>query len=687
MGRRRTAKAPAARPLPESRTDVPPPRRAAAIVVAVALVLLTLAAYTPVWRFEFISIDDPQYVAANPNIAHGLTWDSLAWAFTTRTEANWHPLTWISHALDVSLFGLAAGGHHLTNLLLHVASTLLLFLVMRRMTGALWKSAFVAGVFGLHPLHVESVAWVAERKDVLSAFFFMLTVGAYVRYTEKPATGRYLLVAICLALGLMAKAMLVTVPLVLLLLDFWRVRSSSKQMGEQADWRALIVQKVPLFALAAASSLVTFLVQRWFGAVRTLDSFPIGLRVQNALVSYLDYLHDVVWPAGLGVFYPFPQSVPGGRVAVAALVMAAITLAAWRLARRAPYFPAGWFWFVGMLVPVIGLVQVGGQARADRYMYLPLIGLTIVVAWGSAAWATTVWRRRAAGAAGAVVIAACTMTTHAQTQYWRDNFTLWTRTAAVTDHMNNFGVYYSLGEYLRETGRPKEAIERYEASLRKNPGYADSYLGLGRVLVATGQPERAAGALAEAVRLNPGSAEARMALGLVLSDLGRPADAAVHLSEAVRLRPDVAEGHWHLALALANSGQTDKALPAFAEAVRLKPGLASIRNDYGWALARQGQPAAAIEQLSEALRLKSDFVDAHHNLGRVLIAEGRTDDGLRHLSEAVRLEPSFIDARLSLAIALLRIGRVADGVKELREVQRLDPRNATAARLLASIGK
>jgi protein O-mannosyl-transferase len=494
-------------------------------------------------------------------------------------------------------------------------------------------------------------------------------------------------VAACLALGLMAKAMLVTVPLVFLLLDFWPGRGSSGDADSRTAWRTLIAEKVPLFAIVAAASVVTFLVQQRYGAVKTLTSFPMGIRLQNALVSYLDYLRDTVWPAGLGVFYPFPEVVPAGRVALAAFALVAITFAAWRLARRAPYVVVGWLWFLGMLVPVIGLVQVGAQARADRYMYLPIIGLAIAAAWGAAAVATTPWRRRVGGAAGVLAIAVCAVTAHAQAQYWRDNFTLWSRTAAVTDHMNNFGVYFSLGEYLRETGRPQEAISRYEASLRKNPSYADSHLGLGRALVATGRSDRAAAALAEAVRLNPGSVEARMALGIVLSDLGRPADAVPHLAEAVRLRPDVAEGQWRLALALAGVGKLGEALQAFGEAVRLDPRSAAVRNDYGWALAQNGQDAAAVEQLNEALRLKPDFVDAHHNLGRVLLAGGRTADGLGHLSEAVRLEPSFVEARFSLAVALLRAGRVDDGAKELREVLRLDPANAAAARLLASIGK
>ena len=346
-------------------------QRGTVAAVCAALILLTVVTYAPVWRFDFVALDDPQYVYDNPALKAGLTPATIGWAFTTGLEANWHPLTWISHALDVQLFGMAAGWHHVTNLVLHLASTLLLFGVMRMLTGSMFRSAFVAAIFAVHPLHVESVAWVAERKDVLCALFFMLTTGAYVRYVRQPATGRYLLVALCLALGLMAKPMLVTLPFVLLLLDYWPLDRFRR------GFRALVIEKLPLLAIVAASSVATFLAQRHGGAVKSLTQMPVAMRAQNAVVSYLDYLVQTFWPTRMSVFYPFPNTLPASRVALSAAVLLAITGAVWAVRRRAPYAPVGWLWFGGMIVPVTGVLQVGAQARADRFMYLPMIGLTI----------------------------------------------------------------------------------------------------------------------------------------------------------------------------------------------------------------------------------------------------------------------------------------------------------------------
>lgn len=665
------------------------------LAVAAALVLLTVATYTPVWRFGFVALDDPQYVYANPDLAAGLSAKTVSWAFSTGHEANWHPLTWLSHALDIQLFGLNAGAHHLTNLMLHLASTLLLFGLLRRMTGSIGRSAFVAALFAVHPVHVESVAWVAERKDVLSALFFMLTIGAYVRYVEAPGRARYLLVCLALALGLMAKAMLVTMPMVLLLLDFWplgRVRGSEKVQAAEGprvrvSWGLLMVEKVPLLALVIASSVVTFLVQRHGGAVKSLAAFPLAVRLQNVIVSYVDYLREFVWPASLGNFYPFPTTLPADLVAVDAAVLVAITVLAVWARRRAPFVAVGWFWFIGMLVPVIGFVQIGVHARADRYMYLPLIGLAILVAWGAVAVLRTDRLKRAAAMAGVAVILAGAIAAHAQVQYWRDTVVLWAQTAAVTEGTNNFGVYFGLAEYLRTTGRADQAVAAYEASIARNPSYLEARAGLVQALTDLKQPARAAVALEDTVRLNPASVEARMSLGALLVDLGRAPDAVVHFTEAVRLRPDSPDGHWRLALALAATGRLPDALPEFARAASLDPNSAPIRNDYGWTLAQQGQSAAAIAELTEALRLKPDFVDAHHNLGRVLSAEGRTPEALSHLVEAVRLEPDFIDARITLAVTLIRAGRVNDAANEFREVLRRDPQNAAAQRALKAIGR
>ena len=660
--------------------------------VLAALALLTVATYAPVWQFGFVALDDPQYVYNNPHIAGGLTPQSIAWALSAGREANWHPLTWWSHALDISLFGLNAGWHHVTNLLLHIANTLLLFGVLRRMTGSIGRSAFVAAVFAVHPLHVESVAWVAERKDVLSALFFMLALGAYVRYADAPTRARYGLVALLLAIGLMAKGMLVTFPMVVLLLDYWplrRVAGLSLPHGSrpQRPLMSLVVEKLPLLAIVAIASTVTFLVQREGGAVKDFASFPLTNRVQNTVVSYVDYMGQFVWPVNMGQFYPFPASLPAGQVAMAALVLLAVTAGAIVVWKRGPALTVGWFWFVGMLVPVSGLVQIGGHARADRYMYLPMIGLTIAIAWSVVALARTGVIRRAIAAAGVVIVLILAFVGNRQVQFWRDTETLWHHTAVATEGLQNFGVYFGLAEWLRTTKRAAESIPEYEASIARNPSYPDARLGLVRAFIDTNQPARATAALKELIALNGSSVETRMSLGVLLMEQGRAAEAIEHFEAAARLQPDFVDAHWRLALAQAQTGHLPAALPHFAEAVRLSPDAAPIRNDYGWALVQSGQTRSALEQLQTAVRLKPDFVDAQHNLGRVLASDNQIAEALPHLAEAVRLEPGFREARLSFALALIRAKRTDDAANQLRELLRQDPQNEAARRALAAIGR
>ena len=611
-------------------------------LIAVALAAITVASYAPVWRFDFIALDDPGYVTNNPNVSGGLTPASFRWAMTTGHEANWHPLTWLSHMVDVELFGLNAGAHHIVNLVLHILSALLLFLVLRALTGALWRPAFVAAIFAVHPLHVESVAWVAERKDVLSGLFFMLTLGAYVWYRRAPSRGRYVLVALMLALGLMAKPMLVTVPFVLLLIDWWR---GAERM------RPMVVEKIPLFVLVLASSIITFIAQRDFGATKSLSLFPLPIRLQNACVSYVEYLKDAIWPAGLSSFYPFPSAVAVEDVLISALILLAITSAVMTWARRDRVWAAGWFWFTGMLVPVIGLVQVGNQGRADRYMYLPLIGLSVAVAWGiGARIQNVVARRLVAGLAGAAVMA-CAFVTNRTVQPWRDTETLWAHTARVSEGTANFGVYFGLAEYLRAHNRLEESATWYRGAVERNPNHFDS----------------------------------QRALGLVLADLGRLPEAAEHLAQAARLRPDDAEVQWQLGLALASSGRVLDALPLLAEAVRLSPASATIRNDYGWALVQHGQVLEGVRELEAALKLDPGSANTHHNLGRIYLARGDSARAMTHLREAVRLAPEFLDARVNLARGLASIGQRDAALAEVQEVLKRSPGHPGAQKLLAAL--
>jgi protein O-mannosyl-transferase len=540
------------------------------VLVALALVMLTAAVFEPVRQFDFVQFDDPAYVTENAHVLQGLSIDGIAWAFTTDTAANWHPVTWLSHMLDVQLFGVAPGPLHVTSVVLHAANVLLLFGLLVRLTGARWPSALVAALFAVHPLHVESVAWVAERKDVLSTLFLMLTLWAYAAYARAPGPtrdataagaspagrGYYLLTIACFALGLMAKPMLVTLPFVLLLLDIWPLarlgparsdtpgvqvsarpsdrvkagaarasaamrrsknrRTTPRPPGPLARARSawpLVREKLPLFAMAAASAVVTFVVQQRGGAVTGLEADPFALRLQNALVSVVAYLRDMLWPAGLSVFYSFPAAVPGWQVIGALAVLCGMSWLVSRQRRTRPWLLVGWLWYLGTLVPVAGLVRVGLQARADRYTYVPLIGIFIMIAWSAA---ELVKRRPAlrtvVSVAAVGVVLGCAWTARAQTGYWRNSVTLWTRATMVTMGVDEYDAHMALGQTLASQGRLDEARGHFAAAARLRPQSDTARCNLGVVLARSGRIDEAKRELDEALRLNPGNGLARRAL-------------------------------------------------------------------------------------------------------------------------------------------------------------------------------
>jgi Tfp pilus assembly protein PilF len=578
--------------------------------------------YASLGHHGFVSFDDGDYVSENPIVARGLTWHGVWWAFTTGYASNWHPLTWLSHMLDVQLYGLDPGPHHLTNEFFHIVNTLLLFGLLQRMTGALGRSAFVAGLFAVHPLHVESVAWVAERKDVLSTLFGILTLWAYVAYARRPGVRRYLAVLLLFALGLMAKPMLVTLPFVMLLLDFWPLgrltqgpNPASRSIPIGARWPigTLVREKLPLLALAALSSIVTFVVQRRGGAVMGLDVIPIRLRVANALVSYVAYLAKMLWPARLAVFYPYFGSLPGWWVAGAILGLVAVSAAVLWVGVRRPYLPVGWFWYLGTLVPVIGLVQVGSQTMADRYTYVPLIGLFIMVAWGVPdlliRWPPA---RIALPAAAGVVILGCAIAAQAQVQYWESSTALWTHALEVT--AGNDVAYNNLGNVFAKQGKLDDAIAEYSEALRIKPGYAFAHNNLGRVLANQGKVSEAVEHYSKALRIEPDYADAHNNLGIVLADEGKLDEAIAHYSRALRTKPDFADAHNNLGIALAKLGRADEAIREFQEAVRIKPDYPEAHNNLGIVLASKGRVREAIAQYSEALRIKPDYQQARRSL-------------------------------------------------------------------------
>src|SRR6202167_1037861 len=529
--------------------------------VCVALIAANLIVYASAWHHGFVNYDDDDYVTTNPVVLRGLTWHGVAWAFTTGYAVNWHPLTWLSHMLDVQLYGLDPGLHHLTNLLFHIVNTLLLFGLLHRMTRALGRSAFVAGLFAVHPLHVESVAWVAERKDVLSTLFWMLTLWAYQEYARRPGLRRYWAVLLFFALGLMAKPMLVTLPFVLLLLDFWplgRVGIGPNSAGGWAlsrdGWatmRRLVFEKLPLLALAVVSSIVTFAIHRRGGAVISFAAAPLHIRMANALVSYVAYIGKMLWPARLAVLYPYAQSLPLWWLAGAFLGLMGISFAVIRAGPRHPYLSVGWFWYLGTLVPVIGLIQVGDQAMADRYTYVPLIGLFIIVAWGVpellVRWP---FRRIALAAAAGLVILACAIAARGQLQYWENSSTLWTRALAVTTG-NNIA-HNNLGVSLADQGKLDEAIAHYSEALRIKPDYADAHNNLGAALADQGKVDEAIAHYSEALRIKPDYADAHDNLGVSLCDQGKLDEGIAHFNEALRIKPDSAKAHNNLGVALAS---------------------------------------------------------------------------------------------------------------------------------------
>jgi len=485
------------------------------MLVCLFLIISTAAVYWQVRDFQFVNFDDDKYIYQNRHVQEGLTLESITWAFTTIHAKNWHPLTWLSHMLDCKIYGNNPGGHHYTNLLFHIANTLLLFLVFRKMTGCLWQSAFIAALFALHPLHVESVAWVSERKDVLSTFFWMLTMWSYIWYVEHPIVHRYLLVVLLLALGLMSKPMLVTLPFVLLLLDFYplnrfkfQLSDNSANSRQKSNTFRLILEKIPLFILVAMASAVTFYAQKKGGAVRSLEIYPIKVRIANAMVSYVKYIGNMVYPSDLTVLYPHPGLLPWWKISFACLLLASISFLAIRTAKQKPYFAMGWLWYLGTLIPVIGLVQVGKQSMADRYTYVPLIGIFIIIAWGVPEFMAK-WRYRkiCLTMSGTVVITILMAMTWKQVGYWRNSITLFEHPLKITS--NNYLPHNNLGCALDKRGHTAEAMEHYLQALQIKPDFWNAHYNLAVDLFRVGDIDGAIDHFRKAVQLKPDNIQAK----------------------------------------------------------------------------------------------------------------------------------------------------------------------------------
>lgn len=647
------------------------------------LFLLTAGTFLPTLKNDFVNFDDPIYVVDNIQVNPGLTWAGVGWAFHATAGGIWLPLTWISHMVDCQLYGLKPWGHHLTNVLLHALNTALVFLWARRMTGATWRSFFLAAFFGLHPLRVESVAWVAERKDVLSGLFWLLTLWAYVEFVKRSQSSSsgvkkfYALAVVLFLLGLMAKPMLVTLPFVLLLLDYWplnRLQDGKNNIGR------LVVEKWPFFLLSALASIVTFVVQLHEKAVVWM---PPRFRIENAVVSCVRYIGKLFWPENLCVYYPYPGHWPLAAVSLSAILLAIISLIFIRQRRQYPYLLFGWLWFLGTLIPVIGLVQVGQQAMADRYTYIPQIGLMFCLVWG-AQELTRTWKRqtRILSIAATTAIIACMILTCRQIAWWQDSKTLFRHTLAVTN--KNILAHIDLGMALCDAGRTDEAIEQYRAALRINPENSLAHNDLG---VALGRQGRLAESISEyqqALQIQPGNADAHRNLGEALSKAGHDDEALTQLQQALALAPEDAAAHIALGNVLNQVGRPDDAIGQYQQALRLQPGSADVYNSLGVTLGRLGRRNEAVQQLRKAVRLPPDSSDFHYNLGNALVRIGDLDGAIEQFRSSLKLDPRAADAHNNLGAILLQQKRLNEAMAQFQEALKLKPGFIDAQRNLAA---
>lgn len=629
------------------------------VVICLALTILTVVAFWPLQDCGFINLDDDVYVYENAFVQSGLNWNGIKQAFSfafVEEIANWHPITWLSLMLDYQIFGLDPLGYHLTNLFFHVISTVLLFLIFRRMTQTIWQSALVAALFAVHPLHVESVAWIAERKDVLSAFFWILTMGAYSDYVEYRGFRRYILVCVLFALGLMTKPMLVTLPFVLLLMDYWplgrfREKRSDHEIqtketteaatptGPGCKWSSiypLLKEKIPLFVLAIISGIVTFIAQQQGGAVTSIEAFPMVVRIGNALVSYIAYLGKVLWPMNLAIFYPHPGMWTSWPVLGSALGLIIITTAVVRMHKKAPYLVTGWFWYTGALVPVIGIVQVGSQAMADRYTYIPLIGLFMMAAWGipdllknGKHGKEILWT------SAALSILFFSILTWTHVGYWKNSITLFNHALQVTDH--NWFAYNNLGAAHAGLGHYRQAIENFSRAIECKPRFAAAYSNRGNAYHDLGHYRQALEDLNRAIEIDPAYAEAYNNRGNAYGSLGRYRRAIEDYGKAIEFKPDYAEAYYNRGLAYRNLGNYGEAIVNYGRAIKIKPRLAEAYYNRGLVYSILGNYGQAIADYAQAIKINPGYAEAYLNRSAAYVNSGKNHLAVTDLKTAARL--------------------------------------------------
>jgi tetratricopeptide (TPR) repeat protein len=680
------------------------------LFISLCLALATFAIFSSVTQHEFVNYDDPDYITSNSHVQGGLTPANIGWAFKTGHASNWHPLTWLSHMLDCQLFGQRAAMHHLMNVVFHTSNAVMLFLLLKRLTGAPWRSAFVAAAFAWHPLHVESVAWASERKDVLSTFFFILTIWVYVKYVggrqesgvrsqEPEIRGQgslvhgpvvrgpvvwYVLALVLFALGLMSKPMLVTTPFVLLLLDYWPLHrfEISNLKVQLPTLGRLILEKIPFFALSIGSSVVTYYVQRKGGAVST--SISLGGRLLNAVVAYALYIRNTFFPHDLAVLYPHPGQWGATYLLGSAILLAAIFAVVIAAGPKRPYLITGWFWFLGTLIPAIGLVQVGVQSMADRYTYIPLIGLFIMLAWGvSDVLARFGWGKKVLATGAGLTLASCACLTIHQLGYWQNSEILFRHAAGVT--RNNYLAYNNLGYYLSGRGEIQEAMDNYRKALEINPQYEDAYNNMGYALAALKKYPEAIAHYQAALRIRPKHAEVHNNLGNALADIGHIDEAIAHYRIVLEQQPEHADAHNNLGIALAMKGNFPEAIEHFHAAIRYKPGYASAHSNLGNAFAVQHKLDEAIAEYRQSLLLNPKDAQAHNNLGNALTERGELAEAVRHYEDALKLNADNPEANFNLGMTLRRQGKTNDAIMHFREALRLKPDYQDAKRQLGEL--
>lgn len=581
------------------------------VFICLGLTLIVLLPFYQTWQFDFVHYDDRHYIMGNANIQTGFNRNSIEWAFTTLCAFNWHPLTWLSLMLDYQLYGPSAGGYHATNVLMHLANTLLLFLIFGKMTGELWKSGFVAALFSIHPLHVESVAWIMERKDVLSTLFWLLTIGLYASYARHLSPGRYGWVCVTFLLGLMSKPMLVTLPFVLLLLDYWPLRRF--RAGDPVGNRRLIIEKIPLLAISGAVSAITMYAQGQSGAVQSFAAFPFSDRLVNALVSYGAYVAKMLWPVNLAFFYPYPHSFSLWAVLLSVGFLVATSLLSIRFIHRAPYLAVGWLWYLITMFPVSGLIQVGVQAMADRYTYIPLMGLFIVVAWGIPdLLERRPYKKAIMAVSAAICLMALAVQTYHQTGVWQNSRTLFEHAIAVTQ--GNDVAQNNLGRYFMDQRKFQEAAGHFQ----------------------------------EAVRMRPGNVQYLNNLGIALFRQNRYQDAVACYRMAMAMDPRFADSYYNAADAYFYSGKESDALENYKKALFLKPGNAVAENNMATLLIRQGKINEALHLLEAAIVHRPSYAEAHNNLGVILARTGRIDEAVVHIRRALQINPGYAEAKDNL---------------------------------------